>query len=209
MTDHILIDPPILYIGTPVVLLSTLNPDGTANLAPMSSVFALGQTVVLGMELTSRTAQNMRERREVVVNVPGPELWRNVESLARLTGSDPVPDEKRDVYSYCADKFTAAGLTAEASDRVGPPRVAECRLQIEAEVVAAEPDAGGVFLVTQTRARAIHADPALMVPGTQHIDAHKWRPLVLNFRHYFGLGEEVGENFKTPTPSNPAASQVK
>lgn len=202
-TEHILIDPPILYIGTPVVLLSTLNPDGSANLAPMSSVFALGHTVVLGMELSSRTAENLRERREVVINVPGPRLWRHVEALARLTGRDPVPEDKRADYSYCADKFAAAGLTPEPSERVGPPRVSECELQVEAEVVSARPDDGGVFLVTQTRAVAIHAEPGLMKPGTQHVDAHKWRPLLLNFRHYFALGQEVGENFKTPTPSHP------
>jgi flavin reductase (DIM6/NTAB) family NADH-FMN oxidoreductase RutF len=38
MTDpHVTIEPPILYLGTPVVLISTLNEDGSANLAPMSS----------------------------------------------------------------------------------------------------------------------------------------------------------------------------
>jgi flavin reductase (DIM6/NTAB) family NADH-FMN oxidoreductase RutF len=34
---HTSIEPGILYFGTPVVLISTINPDGTANLAPMSS----------------------------------------------------------------------------------------------------------------------------------------------------------------------------
>ena len=34
---HIVSEPSILYFGTPVVLISSLNADGTANLAPMSS----------------------------------------------------------------------------------------------------------------------------------------------------------------------------
>jgi flavin reductase (DIM6/NTAB) family NADH-FMN oxidoreductase RutF len=36
---HKTIEPTILYFGTPVALISTLNPDGTANLAPMSSAW--------------------------------------------------------------------------------------------------------------------------------------------------------------------------
>ena len=39
---HSVIEPGILYFGAPVVLVSTLNEDGSANLAPMSSAFWLG-----------------------------------------------------------------------------------------------------------------------------------------------------------------------
>lgn len=47
--DHVTIEPSILYFGTPVVLITTLNEDGTANISPMSSAWALGRTVVLGL----------------------------------------------------------------------------------------------------------------------------------------------------------------
>ena len=50
----------VLYFGTPVVLLSTTNPDGTANLAPMSSAWWLDQTAVLVIGDRSRTAANFR-----------------------------------------------------------------------------------------------------------------------------------------------------
>src|SRR5271169_307875 len=39
---HKTIEPTILYFGTPVALISTLNPDGSPNLAPMSSAWWLG-----------------------------------------------------------------------------------------------------------------------------------------------------------------------
>lgn len=45
---HLTITPSNLYFGTPVVLMSTENDDGSANLTPMSSAWALGQVVVLG-----------------------------------------------------------------------------------------------------------------------------------------------------------------
>ena len=34
---HRVIDPKILYCGTPVVLITTRNEDGSANIAPMSA----------------------------------------------------------------------------------------------------------------------------------------------------------------------------
>ena len=42
------IEPAILYFGTPVVLVSTLNPDGTTNVAPISSAWWLGWSCLLG-----------------------------------------------------------------------------------------------------------------------------------------------------------------
>jgi Conserved protein/domain typically associated with flavoprotein oxygenases, DIM6/NTAB family len=36
------IEPKILYFGTPVTLVSSLNEDGATNLAPISSFWALG-----------------------------------------------------------------------------------------------------------------------------------------------------------------------
>ncbi|WP_258373747.1 hypothetical protein [Curtobacterium sp. MCLR17_055] len=53
---HSPIDPATLYFGTPVALLSTIADDGTTNTAPMSSVFWLGKTAVLGMGSRSQTA---------------------------------------------------------------------------------------------------------------------------------------------------------
>jgi flavin reductase (DIM6/NTAB) family NADH-FMN oxidoreductase RutF len=36
---HVAVDLEVLYFGTPVVLIGSRNPDGTANLAPMSSAW--------------------------------------------------------------------------------------------------------------------------------------------------------------------------
>jgi phosphoribosylamine-glycine ligase len=71
---HKVIQPKVLYFGTPVVLLSTVNRDGTANLAPMSSAWWLGQYCVLGMSMSSATAGNLQRSGECVMNLPSPEL---------------------------------------------------------------------------------------------------------------------------------------
>lgn len=199
--DHITIDPGMLYYGNTVVLLSTLNPDGTTNIAPMSSTWALGHTIVLGMGVGSRTATNLRERGEAVLNLPGVELWKQVERLGDTTGNTRGQVQHGHGSVPCADKFAAVGLDRQPSQTVSCDRVAQCRLQIEARVVGAAPDADGHFLIAQTHVQMVHADPAIVVPGTSHVDPRLWKPLIYNFRHYHTLGSQVGESAITETPS--------
>jgi flavin reductase (DIM6/NTAB) family NADH-FMN oxidoreductase RutF len=92
------IDPKILYFGTPVALVSSLNEDGTTDLAPISSFWALGWTLLLGLLTETRTAENVERHRECVVNLPSPEMWRHVEKLAPLTGKNPAPELKADKF---------------------------------------------------------------------------------------------------------------
>src|SRR4051794_26052616 len=109
--SHLTIEPSILYVGTPVALLSTENEDGTVNIAPMSSAWALGDVVVLGVGVSGQTATNLRERPDVVINYPSPNQWESVERLAPLTAADPVPSHKRNRFRHERAKFAAAGLT--------------------------------------------------------------------------------------------------
>lgn len=198
--SHLTIRPSILYVGTPVALLSTENDDGTFNLAPMSSAWALGDVVVLGLGTEGQTGNNLRRRPELVVNFPSGEQWRSVEAIGGLTGRHPVPDHKRDRFRYEPAKFEAAGLTLQPSEVVRPPRAAECPLQFEARAVDLQQDASGDFLIVQAKVLRVHADERIVVPGTSYVDPAAWRPLIYNFRHYFGLGDELGESFRTETP---------
>lgn len=196
---HITITPSILYFGTPVVLLSTGNEDGSFNLSPMSSAWALGQVVVLGLGADGQGAHNLRSRPELVISLPAPAQWPAVERLAPLTGRSPVPESKRGTFRFERDKFAAAGLRPEPSEVVGPPRVAGCPLQLEARAARVQPDVSGAFLIAEAHVLAVHADPRIVVPGSQHVDPAAWSPLIYNFRHYFGLGPELGHTFRSAT----------
>lgn len=198
--EHVTITPSILYFGTPVVLLSTENEDGSANLAPMSSTWALGQTIVLGLGREGQSARNLAARPELVINLPAPAQWREVERLAPLTGRDPVPASKHAGCRFEPDKFGAAGLRPEPSRTVRPPRVAQCPLQLEAGAARIGPDVSGSFVIVEAVVRMVHADPRIVVPGTQHIDPQRWSPLIYNFRHYFGLGPQLGHSYRSETP---------
>ncbi|MFB8069754.1 flavin reductase family protein [Streptomyces californicus] len=196
---HVTVTPSILYFGTPVVLLSTENENGSFNLAPMSSAWALGHVIVLGLGAEGQTAHNLRSRRDLVVNLPGPAQWPAVERLAPLTGRTPVPASKRGSFRFEPDKFAAAGLRPQPSERVRPPRVAECPMQLEARVAQARPDSSGDFLIVEAQVLTVHADSRIVVSGSQHIDPAAWSPLIYNFRHYYGLGPELGHSFRSRT----------
>ncbi|MEV4255477.1 flavin reductase family protein, partial [Spirillospora sp. NPDC049652] len=105
------------------------------------------------------------------------------------------------------DKFAAAGLTAEPSHLVRPPRVAGCPIQLEAHAVRSQPDVAGDFVIVEAAVRKVHADSRIVVPGTDHIEPTAWSPLIYNFRHYFGLGPELGHSYRSQTPRNSEAAE--
>lgn len=192
-------EPAILYFGTPVALISTRNPDGAANLAPMSSVFWLGWRAVLGLAAASQTARNLVREGEAVINLPSEDLAGAVDRLALTTGANPVPPYKTARgYRHAADKFTLAGLTALESDVVSPPRARECPVQLEARIEAVHPLAAedeamkGQILTFEARIVRVHLDEAILhEDDANRIDPDKWRPLIMSFQHFYGLGARV------------------
>jgi flavin reductase (DIM6/NTAB) family NADH-FMN oxidoreductase RutF len=196
---HRTIEPGILYFGTPVVLISTRNEDGSFNLAPMSSAFWLGWRCVLGLAATSKTPQNMIRTGECVLNLPSAALAGMVDRLALTTGSDPVPDGKiRRGYRYEPNKFGLSGFTAIPSETVSAPRVRECPVQLEAVVEAvhglAESDdlLRGRTNVIEVRIQRVHVDESIVMAGEPNrIDPDKWRSLILSFQEFYGLGPKV------------------
>jgi flavin reductase (DIM6/NTAB) family NADH-FMN oxidoreductase RutF len=199
------IEPKILYFGTPVALVTSLNEDGSTNLAPISSFWALGWTMTLGLLDETKTAENLDRHAECVINLPSPDMWRQVEKLAPLTGKDPVPDLKADQFRTQKDKFGASGLTPEPSELVKPDRVAECPVQMEARVLGtdrlggAKLDKLGGGLSARIEILRVHVDEAL-ISGDRHIDPAIWSPLIYNFRHYYRLADsELGKTFRAET----------
>jgi flavin reductase (DIM6/NTAB) family NADH-FMN oxidoreductase RutF len=194
--------PKILYFGNPIAIISSRNPDGSTNLAPISSFWALGWTVVLGLLRDTKTLGNLESNPDCVVNLPSPELWRKVEQLAPLTGLDPVPEEKAPKFRYEHDKFAAAGLTALESECVSVPRVKECPAQLEARVQRIHVLEGDARLRGLTGGSAVEVEVVRVhlrkdyVLKENYVDPNRWQPLIYNFRHYYGLGEELGKTFR-------------
>ncbi|SDT28910.1 flavin reductase family protein [Actinoplanes derwentensis] len=189
---HIVPGLKVLYFGTPVVLVSTLNEDRTANLAPMSSAWWIGQTAMAGMGDRSRTGANLLRERECVLNLAPSSLAGAVDRIAMTTGRPDVPEAKAaQGYRHVADKFALGGLTGQRSDLVGPPRVAECPIQIEGRVVGTHRLAGAGATAYEIEVVRTHVDDALLVPGTAYVDPLRWDPLIMKFCEFFGGGSNV------------------
>jgi flavin reductase (DIM6/NTAB) family NADH-FMN oxidoreductase RutF len=195
---HVRSEPNILYFGTPVVLISSVNEDGSDNLAPMSSAFWLGWRCLLGLSAASKTPQNLRRSGECVLNLPSVDLVGAVDRLARTTGSDPVPEAKlKRGYRFERDKFGIAGLTPVAAETVAAPRVRECPVQLEAKVEAihglaeGDPALQGRTLVIEARILRVHVEESILMSGERdRIDPDKWRPLIMSFQEFYGLAPE-------------------
>ncbi len=205
--EHVEINPSVLYVGTPVALLTSTNPDGSTNISPMSSAWALFDRVILGLTSTSMGRENLVRERQLVINFPSPDLWPRIEAIARATGRNPVPSHKEKIgYRFEPDKFALCGLTPTPSTLVRPPRIAECPLQFEARVVACHApgsdwpaERAEAFQIIEAKVVRVHAHRAIVLPGTNHIDTKAWQPLLYVFRHYFGTGPDLGRTFKAET----------
>lgn len=194
---HQTCSPPILYFGTPVILVSSLNEDGSTNLAPMSSAWWLGQNCVLGFGARSQTPRNILRTRECVLNLPSVAEADAVDRLAKTSGADPLPPHKVAMgYRHVADKFSCAGLTPLASTRVAPARVKECPVHLEARLTAshglreADPELRGRLISLEVEVLAVHVEASLLA-GPDRIDPHRWKPLLMSFQELFGLTAAV------------------
>jgi flavin reductase (DIM6/NTAB) family NADH-FMN oxidoreductase RutF len=192
---HKTIEPTILYFGTPVALISTLNEDGTPNIAPMSSAWWLGWSCMLGLGSMGKTSDNLIRTRECVINLPSEDQVTHVDRLALTTGKDPVPAKKAGWgYRYEPDKFGTAGLTPMPSLDVAPPRIAECPVQMEGIVKDVRPFGKNVSAnAFEVHIVRLHVEESLLVGDgpRPHIDADQWRPLLMTFCRFFGVGREV------------------
>ena len=191
ISTHRTIDPTILYFGTPVALISTLNPDGSPNLAPMSSAWWLGWSCMLGLGKMGKTSENLIRTRECVINLPSANQVTQVDRLALTTGKDPVPEKKLQWgYRYEPDKFNIGGFTEMKSDCVAPPRVLECPVQMEGVVHDYRPFGKNVTANTfEVHIVKLHVEEELLIGNSSrpHIDPVRWRPLIMSFCRFFGL----------------------
>lgn len=195
--EFVPVTPEVPYFGTPVAVLSTLNPDGTTNLAAMSSFWALADRFVIGLGSVGQTAANLLRTGECVLNFPSPNEWRFVERLAPTTGCSDLTDYHRaSGIEYAHDKFAVSGFTALKSERVAPLRAAECPVHVEARVLTRHHGREALALsYFELQKLCVHARRRI-VDQQNRIDIDAWSPLFYVFRHYFGKGARLGRSFR-------------
>lgn len=137
-----------LIVPRPIALVSTVDADGAANVAPFSFFCGVGSvppTLIFCPALHGKgearpkdTLANVEATGEFVVNVVSEALAH----AANITASEVPPH---------VDEFALAGLTPLASEMVRPPRVAESPAQMECKLLqviytSREPGGGVIVL---------------------------------------------------------------
>lgn len=139
-----------IIVPRPVALVSTVDAEGTANVAPFSFFCGVGSvppTLIFCPSLHAKAAdpasrkdtlRNVEETGEFVVNV----VNESIAEAANITAADVPPE---------VDEFALAGLTPLASEAVRAPRVAESPAQMECKLLqviytSREPGGGVIVL---------------------------------------------------------------
>jgi len=185
------VEPKVLYFGTPVVLISSANPDGTTNLAPMSSAWWLGYTAMLGMGTSAQTVKNLTERPELVLNLVDPAMVAALDRIALLTGSAEMSDAKRARgYRHEPDKFAAGGLTREPSELSGLDSVLESPINLEGRIESISGIGGpdSRLCALEMKVERVRVREDLLMSNERYIDPLRWDPLIMKFTEYFAGG---------------------
>ena len=154
----------------PIAFASTVDADGTPNLAPFSffNVFSANPPILVFSPArsgrtneTKDTYNNVKVVPEVVINVVNYDIVHQM-SLA----SSP--------YAPGVDEFEKAGFTKLKSETIKPFRVAESPVQFECKVIEVKElgtngGAGNLVICEVTK---IHIDPAVLGDDGK-IDQHK------------------------------------
>lgn len=178
----------------PIGWISTVSPDGVANLAPFShfNLVSTAPPVVIfscnapADRPTKDTITNVRATGEFVTNLV---TWDLREAMNTTSIDAP----------YGTDEFELAGLAKAASGKVRPPRVASSPASMECKllrIVDIEPTGPGETFsnVVFGRVVALHLDDRFVLPGGR-FDTVATRPLTrLGGNQYASTGpiEELG-----------------
>jgi flavin reductase (DIM6/NTAB) family NADH-FMN oxidoreductase RutF len=173
-------------IPRPIGWISTINEDGIHNLAPFSYFNAVGDdpphvmfSTVHSNNLNKDTLNNVLATKQFVVNMVTEDL---VEQM-NLTSQPIAANES---------EFELAGLTPIASSLVKPPRVKECKITMECEMVhhykLENSKTGGATIVIG-KIVLFHIDESVLLENYK-INIETYKPIArLAGSNYSKLGE--------------------
>lgn len=155
----------------PIAFASTVDKDGNPNLSPFSffNVFSAKPPILVFSPArsgrtgaTKNTLDNVKETREVVINVVNHALVQQ----ASLSSTE---------YPKGVNEFVKAGLTGIPSERIKALRVKESPVQIECKVneIIELGQEGGAGNLVICEVLLIHIDESILDPETKMIDQQK------------------------------------
>lgn len=111
---------------TPAGLITSVDEEGNPNIITLGEVFniSIAKPVILGIAIRKATYSHslISKTREYVVNMPTVDILDKVKVCGSVSGRN-------------VDKFEKTGLTPLPAEKVTPPLIAECPVNLECRVL--------------------------------------------------------------------------
>ena len=163
----------------PVVLITCVDSDGKPNIITLAWVGTLSSdppTVGLGIRPHRYSYTLIEDSGEFVVNIPTEDILKETDFCGMVSGKN-------------VDKFSETGLTPELAEKVKPPLIRECPVNIESIVRKKVPlGAHHLFIGEIVR---VHVDQDIL-NEKGGIDFTKVAPFVFNQDEYWNLHQKIG-----------------
>ena len=125
----VLLDPYRPIYPTPAALITSISPQGRPNIITLGEVYnlSLRRPTIVGLSIAKPrySHQLISQTGEFVVNMPTASLLDKVDACGSVSGRD-------------VDKFAALGLTPLPAQKVAPPLIAECPINLECKLLGIE-----------------------------------------------------------------------
>ena len=174
------IEPARPIYPSPAALITSVDADGRANIITLGECFnvSIRDPVIVGIATRKSTFSYglIRGTGEFVVNLPTARIAAKVDAAGSVSGRD-------------VDKFAQIGLTPLPADKVAPPLIAECPVNLECRVLSEQDVGDHQLFLGEVVAEHVDAD-ALDEAGQP--DPAKLDMLIYAFGSYFAAGDRLG-----------------
>jgi flavin reductase (DIM6/NTAB) family NADH-FMN oxidoreductase RutF len=163
----------------PVVLVTCINSNNIPNIITLAwAGIVCSDPPTIGLSIRPHRYSNklIEVSGELVVNIPSEGILKAVDFCGMVTGKN-------------IDKFSESGLTQEPAEKVKPPLIKECPVNIECLVKNKVPL--GVHDLFLSQVVRVHIDQNILNKDDR-IDFTKTSPIVYNQGEYWSLHKRIG-----------------
>ena len=182
----VVVDPMRPVYPTPAALITCVAPDGKPNIIALGEVFnvSLRRPPIVGLAIRKATWSHglIAATKEFVVNLPTTAILRETDLCGTRSGRD-------------TDKFAESGLTPVAADKVRPPLIKECPVNIECRLISLQEMGDHDLFLGEVL--AVHADESVL-DADGRVSPAKLDTFVFMYNcghpgEYWSLGRKIGD----------------
>jgi len=170
-----------VYPG-PAGLITSVAPDGRANIITLGEVFnlSISEPVIVGIAIAKPRYSHelISHSGEFVVNLPTTGMIEQVDRCGNASGRE-------------VDKFASFGLTATPAEKVAPPLIAECPVNLECRLLDVRPS--GDHDLFRGEVVCEHVDESVL-DEAGGICVEKLNVLCYLHGEYWSLGAKLGRH---------------